>query len=357
MAEQWGNGSHKWVISPEITHLDDYHYPYSPHCPLPMRSLTADYLDRLRFTHSQLATLRALGEFQGKQQLYRVQLPEVLKGLQKAATIESTESSNRLEGVIISTQRLHALMLKDATPRSRSEQEIAGYRDALNLIHESGKEMPFSEGTIRQLHGLMYRYMPQPGGQWKATNNDIIERQPDGRSRVRFAPVSAHLTPMAMADLIAHYRSALDQHLADPLVLVPLAILDFLCIHPFPDGNGRMARLLTLQLLYHFDYAVGRFISLERLFEESKETYYETLERRPARQHALAQLLLGRPAARLPRIRDTRRDAGTWPWRQGRPCPCRSSKTPAPLRHLGYRGGLSWRQSGHGPTCVAHHEG
>lgn len=243
-----------------------------------MRSLTADYLDRLRFTHSQLATLRALGEFQGKQQLYRVQLPEVLKGLQKAATIESTESSNRLEGVIISTQRLHALMLKDATPRSRSEQEIAGYRDALNLIHESGKEMPFSEGTIRQLHGLMYRYMPQPGGQWKATNNDIIERQPDGRSRVRFAPVSAHLTPMAMADLIAHYRSALDQHLADPLVLVPLAILDFLCIHPFPDGNGRMARLLTLQLLYHFDYAVGRFISLERLFEESKETYYETLE-------------------------------------------------------------------------------
>lgn len=278
MAEQWGNGSHKWVISPKITHLDDYHYPYSPHRSLPMRSLTADYLDRLRFTHSQLATLRALGEFQGKQQLYSVQLPEVLKGLQKAATIESTESSNRLEGVIISTQRLHALMLKDATPRSRSEQEIAGYRDALNLIHESGKEMPFSEGTIRQLHGLMYRYMPQPGGQWKATNNDIIERQPDGRSRVRFAPVSAHLTPMAMADLIAHYRSALDQHLADPLVLVPLAILDFLCIHPFPDGNGRMARLLTLQLLYHFDYAVGRFISLERLFEESKETYYETLE-------------------------------------------------------------------------------
>ena len=278
MAEQWGNGSHKWVISPEITHLADYHYPYSSRSPLPMRSLTADYLDRLRFTHSQLATLRALGEFQGKQQLYSVQLPEVLKGLQKAAIIESTESSNRLEGVIISTQRLHALMLKDATPRSRSEQEIAGYRDALNLIHESGKEMPFSEGTIRQLHGIMYRYMPQPGGQWKATNNDIIERQPDGRSRVRFAPVSAHLTPMAMADLIAHYRSALDQHLADPLVLVPLAILDFLCIHPFPDGNGRMARLLTLQLLYHFDYAVGRFISLERLFEESKETYYETLE-------------------------------------------------------------------------------
>ena len=138
--------------------------------------------------------------------------------------------------------------------------------------------MPFSEGTVLQLHGILYRYMPQPGGHWKATNNDIVERHPDGSSRIRFRPVAAHLTPMAMADLIARYRTALDQHLADPLVLVPLVILDFLCIHPFPDGNGRMARLLTLQLLYHFDYAVGRFISLERIFEESKESYYETLE-------------------------------------------------------------------------------
>ena len=129
-----------------------------------------------------------------------------------------------------------------------------------------------------QLHSILYRYMPQPGGHWKATNNDIIERHPDGSTRIRFRPVAAHLTPMAMTDTIARYRSALDQHLADPLVLVPLVILDFLCVHPFPDGNGRMARLLTLQLLYHADYTVGRFISLERIFEESKESYYETLE-------------------------------------------------------------------------------
>ena len=120
--------------------------------------------------------------------------------------------------------------------------------------------------------------MPQAGGRWKATNNDIIERHPDGTSRLRFQPVAAHLTPMAMADLTRHYATALDQHLADPLVLVPLAMLDFLCIHPFPDGNGRMSRLLTLLLLYHFDYAVGRYISLERIFEETKEGYYETLE-------------------------------------------------------------------------------
>ena len=243
-----------------------------------MHSLLPDYLAKLRFDARQLATLRALGEYRGKQQLYVAQSPDVLSDLRQVAVVESTESSNRLEGVVVAAHRLRSLVLKNATPKSRSEQEVAGYRDALGLIYESGQQMPFSEGTVLQLHGTLYRYMPQPGGHWKATNNDIVERHPDGSSRIRFRPVAAHLTPMAMADMIVRYRSALDQHLADPLVLVPLVILDFLCIHPFPDGNGRMARLLTLQLLYHFDYAVGRFISLERIFEESKESYYETLE-------------------------------------------------------------------------------
>jgi Fic family protein len=243
-----------------------------------MHSLLPEYLAKLRFDSRQLATLRALGEYRGKQQLFVSQSPEVLSGLRQVAVVESTESSNRLEGVVVAAHRLKSLVLKNATPQSRSEQEVAGYRDALSMIHESGEQMPFSEGTVLQLHSMLYRYMPQPGGHWKATNNDIIERHPDGSSRIRFRPIAAHLTPMAMADMMARYRTALDQHLADPLVLVPLVVLDFLCIHPFPDGNGRMARLLTLQLLYHFDYAVGRFISLERIFEESKESYYETLE-------------------------------------------------------------------------------
>jgi Fic family protein len=243
-----------------------------------MHSLTPTYLAGLRFDTLQLSTLRALGEYGGKQRLYVAQSRESLGDLRQIAVIESTESSNRLEGVVVAANRLKSLVLKNATPKSRSEQEIAGYRDALGLIHESAKQMPFSEGTILQLHSILYRYMPQPGGHWKATNNDIIERHPDGTSRIRFRPVAAHLTPMAMTEIVERYRTALDQHLADPLVLVPLAILDFLCIHPFPDGNGRMARLLTLQLLYHFDYTVGRFISLERIFEESKESYYETLE-------------------------------------------------------------------------------
>ncbi|HSV61594.1 MAG TPA: Fic family protein [Variovorax sp.] len=243
-----------------------------------MHSLSSDYLARLRFGAQQLATLRALGEYRGKQQLYVAQSPDLLGDLRQVAVVESTESSNRLEGVVVAASRLKSLVLKNAAPMSRSEQEVAGYRDALALIHESGEQMPFSEGTVRQLHGTLYRYMPQPGGRWKATNNDIVERHPDGSSRIRFRPVAAHLTPTAVADLISRYRTSLDQHLADPLVLVPLVILDFLCIHPFPDGNGRMARLLTLQLLYHFDYVVGRYISLERVFEESKESYYETLE-------------------------------------------------------------------------------
>lgn len=243
-----------------------------------MHSLSPQYLARLRFDARQMATLRTLGEYRGKQRLFVAQSPEVLSDLRQVAVVESTESSNRLEGVVVAPHRLKSLVLKNATPQSRSEQEVAGYRDALGLIHENGEHMPFSESTVLQLHSLLYRYMPQPGGHWKATNNDIVERHPDGSTRIRFRPVAAHLTPMAMADLVTRYRTALEQHLADPLVLVPLVVLDFLCIHPFPDGNGRMARLLTLQLLYHFDYAVGRFISLERIFEESKESYYETLE-------------------------------------------------------------------------------
>ncbi len=243
-----------------------------------MQSLQPDYLTSLRFDAQQLGTLRALGEYRGKQQLYVAQSPEVLSGLRQVAVVESTESSNRLEGIEVAPSRLKALVLKDAAPKSRSEQEVAGYRDALALVHESGEHMPFNEGTVQQLHGMLYRYMPQPGGVWKATNNDIVERHPDGSTRIRFRPVPAHLTPMAMTDLVGGYRHALDQHLTDPLVLVPLVVLDFLCIHPFADGNGRTARLLTLQLLYHFDCAVGRYISLERIFEESKESYYETLE-------------------------------------------------------------------------------
>ena len=243
-----------------------------------MQSLTPKFLSALRFDGLQVATLRVLGEYQGKQQLYFTQSPEALAGLRQVAVIESTESSNRLEGVTVPKSRLKSLIFKNATPENRSEQEVAGYRDALALIHESAEHMAFSTNVIRQLHSMLYRYMPQPGGEWKATNNDIVEKSPDGSVRIRFHPVAAHMTPIAMQELAGRYANAMDARLIDPLVLVPLCILDFLCIHPFPDGNGRVGRLLTLLLLYQSDYAVGRYISLERIFEESKESYYETLE-------------------------------------------------------------------------------
>ena len=250
-----------------------------------MHSLDAAYLDRLRFDATQLATLRAIGEYRGKQALYYQQVPELLKALRQTATIESAESSNRLEGITIAAPRLKPLILKNQAPRDRSEQELAGYRDALALIHASGPDMPFTANVILQLHGLICRYMPNPGGRWKQTDNDIIERLPDGTSRVRFKPTPAHLAPMQTESLVDRYRTAADRAVHDPLVLVPLAILDFLCIHPFPDGNGRTGRLLTLMLLYHHGYEVGRYISLERVIEESKESYYAALQRSSTNWH------------------------------------------------------------------------
>lgn len=243
-----------------------------------MHSLTDDYLARLRFNSEQAATLRAIGEYRGKQELFYQQAPEVLAGLLEVARIESSESSNRLEGVNVPMDRIRRLVVHQAQPRNRSEQEVAGYRDALSLIHESGRNMAFTPNVLLQLHGMLYRYMPNPGGRWKPTDNDIVEHRPDGPSRVRFRPVAAHLTPMAMDQLTANYTAATQKHDLDSLIVVPLAILDFLCVHPFADGNGRMSRLLTLMLLYHFNYEVGRYISIERVYEETKEGYYETLE-------------------------------------------------------------------------------
>ena len=244
-----------------------------------MRSLTEKYLKNLSLSTDEAAAMRTLGEYQGKQALYYRQSPETLESLKQTAVIESSESSNRLEGITAPKERIEAIVLKNSTPKDRSEQEIAGYRDALTLIHESAEHMEFSTNVILQLHSMVYRFMSNPGGKWKASNNEIVEKHPDGTKRVRFVPTSAHLTPQAMDDLIANYKNAIHALNQDSLIVVPLAILDFLCIHPFSDGNGRVARLLTLTLLYHFDYQVGRYISLERIFEESKETYYETLEK------------------------------------------------------------------------------
>ena len=243
-----------------------------------MKSLTPEYLDTLSFNDRQMATLAEIGSFQGKQALYGEQLPDVLKAMRKIAQVESAESSNRIEGIEAPRKRIQGLVLENTNPENRSEQEIAGYRDALALVHESALEMEFSTGVIRQLHTMMYRYLPQPGGNWKPTDNEIIERNPGDSQVIRFRPVSAVGTPQAMEDLALGFDRAIHSDERPGLIVVPLAILDFLCIHPFTDGNGRASRLLTLQLLYKMGFEVGRYISLERVIEESKETYYEALK-------------------------------------------------------------------------------
>lgn len=244
-----------------------------------MRSLEPAFLDRLVFGAEPLASLRQLGEARGRQTLFTHQMPEVLKALRRVATVESTESSNRLEGITVSHLRLEDLVLKAAQPRNRSEQEIAGYRDALQLMHESAPQMPFRTSVILQTHAMLYRYLPAQGGVWKATDNEIVDKDPAGKViRVRFRAVPAVATPGAMEQLVSGYAAAMESGRYDALVLIPLAILDLLCIHPFSDGNGRTARLVTLQLLYQSGYEVGRYISLERHFEQVKESYYETLE-------------------------------------------------------------------------------
>jgi Fic family protein len=194
------------------------------------------------------------------------------------AILDSVQCSNRLEGITIERARLESLLDGHSDPESSSEQEIAGYRDALGMIHESAHQMEFTPNLVLQLHSTLYRYMADRGGRWKAAQNEIVETSASGARRVRFVPTAPHLTPVQMQALTDRYGQAVEDGRVDGLILIPLAILDFLCIHPFRDGNGRIARLLTLLLLYQHDHQVGRYISLERIIEDSKESYYETLE-------------------------------------------------------------------------------
>lgn len=250
-----------------------------------MQSLSPKFIDSLHFTSSHLATLRRLGEFKGKQDLFSKKSKETLQVLKQHAIIESVESSNRLEQITAPYERIKSLVNKSTSPKNRSEQEIAGYRDALSLIHESYKYIDLSVNIIKQIHTMIYRHLPEDGGNFKMADNEIIERSPDGKTHVRFIPVSAVETPMAMDNLCQNYTYFLNNSNTDPLILFPLLILDFLCIHPFKDGNGRISRLLTLLVLHRHGYEVGRYISLERIFEESKEGYYRTLQKSSQNWH------------------------------------------------------------------------
>lgn len=243
-----------------------------------MHSLNPNYLMSLSFSAKDLGTIREIGANRGRQDLFKRQTPETLQTLQTHAMIESSESSNRLEGIVAPRNRIEGLVRRDAQPRNRSEQEIAGYRDGLRLIHESHAGMEFTPNLILQLHSRLYGYLSQPGGYWKPVDNEIVERDSrTGEQVVRFTPLAAVAVPQAMEDLCTGLKNELLVEEGEPLVLIPLSLLDFLCIHPFADGNGRISRLLTLLLLYSNGYEVGRYISLERVFEDARDGYYETL--------------------------------------------------------------------------------
>lgn len=233
--------------------------------------------------------LRAVDQSQGKAALYRVQNPRRLETLRQIARIQSTEASNAIEGIHAPNARVRALVEETTSPQTRPEQEIAGYRDVLDLIHSTRPEaIPLTSSTIRQLHRDLGRYTgrDRAWGAFKTADNVVTEVLPDGTTRVRFTPVEAWRVEDALRRLDDGYAEAVARGAAHPVLLAGAYVLDFLVIHPFADGNGRVSRLLTLLLLYRGGYDVGRFVSLEQLIDETRETYYDALARSTTGWHA-----------------------------------------------------------------------
>lgn len=221
--------------------------------------------------------LSDIGEAKGMQNLFTKQSPHILKALREHALIESAVSSNRIEGVEIERSRIGTVIFGKPRLRDRNEEEVRGYREALKLIHEGGVHIPLSEKTIMDFHRML------TGGIWDAgtykdKGSDIIQKYPDGRERIRFKTISPADTPRYMKELVCLGNAAVRERWVHPLISAAAFNLDFLCVHPFRDGNGRVSRLLLLLQCYHIDIIVGRYVSFERLIEDNKERYYETLE-------------------------------------------------------------------------------
>lgn len=223
--------------------------------------------------------LSQIHEFKGEQNLFVEAQSDTLTQLVEIAKIQSTEASNKIEGIFTSDERLKKLVTNKTTPRSRNEQEIAGYRDVLSTIHDSYEFIPVRPSIILQLHRDLYKFSGKSiGGAYKNADNVIAEEDNEGNRFIRFQPISAWETPKSIEALCDAFDDAIARNEADPLLIIPMFILDFLCIHPFNDGNGRMSRLLTLLLLYRAGYIVGKYISIEKVIETTKDTYYEALQ-------------------------------------------------------------------------------
>ena len=251
-----------------------------------MRSFNYSKIKDKKWDSVLLGLVASIYRYQGKQELYLKQRPEELSKLIEIAKIQSTEASNEIEGIVTTSVRLKKLVEEKTTPRNRNEQEIAGYRDLLNIIHESFDAIPISKNYILQMHKIMFSHMNNPiAGQIKNVQNYISATYADRHSEVLFTPVSPFETPEALDNICNEYNKVIGNLEVEPLIAIPVFIHDFLCIHPFNDGNGRMSRLLTTLLLYRSGFYVGKYISLEALIAKNKPAYYDALRKAGVNWH------------------------------------------------------------------------
>lgn len=245
-----------------------------------MREFNYARLAAMKWDSEILGYIAAIYREAGKEEMFLKERPQELEKLVEIAKIQSTDASNAIEGIVTTSTRLRQLVEEKTTPRNRNEQEIAGYRDVLSLIHESFDAIPITRNFILQLHKIMYSHMPNAmAGQTKNVQNYISATYPDGHAEVLFTPLAPYETPEALDRLCEQYNLAIGNGLLEPLIAIPVFIHDFLCIHPFNDGNGRMSRLLTTLLLYRSGFHVGKYISLEAKIAKHKSEYYAALRR------------------------------------------------------------------------------
>ena len=243
-----------------------------------MRMFDYSALKHQKWDSDILGLIAAIYKEAGKQELYLKQSPEELEKLVEIAKIQSTEASNAIEGIVTTSTRIRQLVEEKTTPRNRDEQEIAGYRDVLTLIHESFDAIPITQNFILQLHKILYSHMNNPlAGRTKNVQNYISATYPDGHTETLFTPLAPFETPGALDRICEEYSRVIGNFEVEPLLVIPVFIHDFLCIHPFNDGNGRMSRLLTTLLLYRSGFYVGRYISLEAKIAKNKDLYYDAL--------------------------------------------------------------------------------
>ena len=251
-----------------------------------MREFNYSQIREQKWDSDILGYIAAIYKEAGKQEQYLKQRPEELEKLVQIAKVQSTEASNAIEGIVTTNTRIKQLVEEKTTPRNRDEQEIAGYRDVLNVIHESFDVIPISRNYILQLHKIMYSHMNNPiAGQTKNVQNYISAAYPDGHTEILFTPLAPFETPEALDRICEEYNRVIGNMEVEPLIAIPVFIHDFLCIHPFNEGNGRMSRLLTTQLLYRNGFYVGKYISLESKIAQAKDLYYDALSRSQAGWH------------------------------------------------------------------------